>query len=231
MTVRRRAARAVPGALAALLLLTGCGQLTPGTASVVDGARITDEQVNSLADAQCTAAENAVAAGAQSSTTPLSRLKWQSLGLLMDIELNLQFAEDEGLEPEREFVDAFYGQIEPNIEALSGETRAELREVFKRWARGRAALVDAGSEATGQDATFGNAEQLLNAGLEARNAWLQDVEITTDPRYAPNEEGFPGGGDGSVSRADSDFATGAGGAEGDPSPEWISGLPADQKCG
>ncbi len=54
---------AVP-AVAALLLLTGCDQLSPGTASVVNGTRITNDEVEAVADAQCVAADEAAQAAA-----------------------------------------------------------------------------------------------------------------------------------------------------------------------
>ncbi len=52
---------------------------------------------------------------------------------------------------------------------------------------------------------------------------------TTDPRYAPSKDGFPGGGDGSVSRASSGFAKGATATKADA--KFVAGLPASQKCG
>ena len=72
-------------------------------------------------------------------------------------------------------------------------------------------------------------EQLINAGLQVREQWLEDADVETDPRYGPDKDGFPGGGDGSVSKPTSDFAKGATAEQVDPA--WLSGLPAGQKCG
>ncbi len=219
---------ALPAAAVALLVLSGCGEITPGTASVVNGSRITHDQVDDLARAQCVAANLAAESG-QSTSMAISRVKQQSLSLLLDTELSKQYAEDEALEPQKSMSDGFYGQLEPGIAPLPGKTRTVIEEVFGEWAVGRAILVEAGSKATGEEPTFTNIEQLLNAGLQARDGWLQKVEITTDPRYAPTEQGFPGGGESSVSRAGSSFAKGASASE--PDPDWVSGLPANQKCG
>jgi hypothetical protein len=104
-----------------------------------------------------------------------------------------------------------------------------LEDLFRDWSESRAVLVQAGSEATGQPPSEDNVEQLLNAGLQARAEWMQTADIKTDPRYAPGEDGLPGGGDGSVSQPDSDFAKDAGADEADP--KWVGGLPASQKCG
>jgi len=89
--------------------------------------------------------------------------------------------------------------------------------------------VEAGSESTGTAVSFTNVEQLLNAGLKDRDAWLKKAKITTDPRYSPNKAGYPGSGDGSVSRAGSDFAKSSVATKTDP--KWVSGLPANQRCG
>jgi hypothetical protein len=225
----RTGIQAVAAAAVALLLLTGCGDMTPGTAATVNGTRITDDEVKDLADAQCTAADEAAKSG-NSTAAAVSRVKRQSLGLLMDIELSHQYAEAEGIKPQKTLVDGFYNQLEPGITPLPGKARTVLADVFQSWAEGRAILVQAGSESTGQEIGFTNVEQLLNAGLQDRESWLKKADIETNPRYAPNENGFPGGGDGSVSRARSDFAKSAGGT-GEPDPAWVSGLPAGQKCG
>jgi len=215
-------------AMAALLLLTGCDQLTPGTASVVNGTRITTDEVKDVADAQCVAAEEA-AQGGSSTATAMSRVNQQSLFLLIDAELSKQFAEDEGLEPSKGLAQAFFSDFEASLAKLPEKSRTVLEDLFRDWAESRAVLVQAGSDATGQQPSEKNVEQLLNAGLEARAAWAQKADIETDPRYAPGEDGLPGGGDSSVSEAGSDFAKGAGAEQ--PDPEWVGALPASQKCG
>ena len=63
----------------ALLLLTGCGEITPGTAAVVNGTRITNDEVDDLARAQCVAADRAAKSG-ESTSMAISRVKRQSLG-------------------------------------------------------------------------------------------------------------------------------------------------------
>jgi hypothetical protein len=211
-----------------VLLLTGCGQLDPGAAADVNGTRISDQQVTDLAEAQCTAADRA-AKGGQSTTMAVSRVRAQSLGLLMDTELSLQYGKEEGIKPQKGLVDGFFNQLEQGIDPLPEKARTVLTDVFTKWAEGRAILVEAGSEATGQQVSFTNVDQLVAAGLKERDGFLREAEITTDPRYSPNKQGFPGGGDGSVSRPGSDFAKSAGAAQ--PDPEWVSGLPENQKCG
>ncbi len=227
MKLRRGVPVAVAG-VAASLMLTGCSQLTPGTAALVNGTRISDTQVEDLAQAQCTAADKAKASG-QSQTMSVSRVKAQSLGLLMDTELSLQYAKDQKISPDTSLVNGFYSQFEPGITPLPTKARTTLTDVFGNWAKGRAILVQAGAASTGQKVALNNLQQLLDAGLKDRTTWLKKASIDTDPRYAPGKDGFPGNGDGSVSQASSSFAKAAGAAQQDPT--FVSGLPAGQKCG
>lgn len=218
---------AVP-AVAALLLLTGCDQLPPGTASVVNGTSITEDEVADVADAQCVAADQAAQAGGATATA-MSRVHQQSLFLLIDAELSKQYAEAEGLQPSEGLANAFFSEFESSLSQLPEKPRTVLEDLFKDWADSRAVLVQAGAEASGQQPSQDNVEQLLNAGLQERAAWAQSADIETDPRYAPGEDGLPGGGESSVSQPGSDFAKDAGAEEADP--EWVRGLPASQKCG
>jgi hypothetical protein len=224
----RAGGRALAAGAMALLLLSGCGDIRPGTAAVVNGTKITNDQVNELADAQCVAADQAAKSG-NSTAMAISKVKQQSLGLLMDTELSKQFGKDEGIKAPEGVSQGFYNQFEPGITPLPSKARKVLADVFKAWAVGRAILVQAGSESTGQAVSFTNVEQLTNAGLQDRDSWLKKAKISTDPRYGPSKEGYPGGGDGSVSDAGSDFAKGANSTK--PDPKWVSGLPADQRCG
>jgi hypothetical protein len=215
-------------AVTGLLLLTGCGELDPGAAAKVNGTRITDRQVSELVDAQCQLRDNLTKEGS-APVIAASRVRQESLSLLIDTELSHQFGQSEDLSANKLLARGFFGQVAPFFENLPAPAREELTKAFQEWSEGQAILVEAGSEATGEEVDLEKAEQLLNAGLAERAKWLEDAEITTDPRYAPNEQGFPGGGDGSVSRPGSDFAKSAGAAEADP--EWVGGLPENQKCG
>lgn len=214
--------------LAALALLTGCGELPPGTAATVNGTRVTVAQVDDLVQANCAGAERATASG-QNATMPLNQVRQRSLGLLIDNELNRQFGRARHITPDPNLAAGFFQQFQPGIEPLPEQARSELTQVFGDWARGRAVLIEAGSRATGQKPGGGNMDQLLRAGLQQRTTWLSSAEVVTDPRYGPDEHGFPGGGDGSVSRPVSDFAKKASAAQSDPA--WVSSLPAGQKCG
>lgn len=219
---------AAPAVALALLLLSGCAQLTPGTAAEVNGTRITNSEVDDLAAAQCDLRE-VLTKGGQAAATSAARVRRESLSLLMDAELSLQFGEDEDVTADELLSKGFLSQVTPFFEKLPEKSRTELTDVFTTWSEGRAILVQVGSAATGQQPTATNTEQLLNAGLLARDGWLKKADIETDAVYAPGKDGFPGSGEGSVSRATSDFAKGSTGTEVDP--KWVSGLPTGQRCG
>jgi len=219
-------ALAVVGALA----LGGCGSLQPGTASVVGGTKISRSDVNELSDAQC-AGIAAAAKSQQSQTqeTPRKLVVQQSLSILMDTELSLQYAESEGVSPRPEQVAAAASSTEAFIKTLPEKYHSFMTDFVERWAAGRDVMIQIGEQATGQKADANNAQDLLNAGMQKREPWLKKVDIETDPRYGPAGIGWPGGADPLVSKAVSPFAKSAGKAQ--PDPAWVSALPAGQKCG
>ena len=212
------------------LLLTGCGQVAPGTAAVVGDTRISDRQVQDVAAAQCDLRESLK--GQQGVTaTSRSKLTTSSLGLLMDTALSREYGDSQKATADPLVVKAFLSQVEPLFAPLPAGPEATLTSTFTTWAKARAQLVDVASTKTGQKPTAQNLEQLLNAGLAQRAAWLKSAKprIDTDARYAPGKDGFPGAGDGSVSQAGSDYAKAA--AKTDLDPTFAASLPASQKCG
>lgn len=227
MELTGRKAFTAVAALAASVLLAGCGQLGPGTAATVNGSRITIDQVRELADAQCAAALHETQGEGQA--MPMAQVQQRSLGLLLETKLTEQYADAKGLHPDAQVVEAFWSQYRSAIADLPAGTAEVLKEAFHDFSVIRAILVQAGSQATGQQPTTENLQDLTQAGLQVRQPWLEQAEVHTDARYAPDKDGYPGAGDSSVSRPVSDFAKKAASAQ--PDPDWVSGLPAGQKCG
>ena len=112
--------------------------------------------------------------------------------------------------------------------AVAEPARTKLEDVFKKWADGRAILVEAGAKETGQAPSPTNLDQLITAGLKARTAWMKKAEIDAD-RVRARKAATPGGRSGSVSVASSTFAKNS--VKPTPDPAYVSGLPANQKCG
>jgi hypothetical protein len=231
--VRTRSARRAPlvalVAMGAVLLLSGCGNVSPGTASVIDGTKISRSDVTELAEAQCAGIKQAAKSQAQSQAAPRRQLLQQSLTLLMDIELSLKYGKAENVSPRPEEVAATYAQVEAPIKALPAKYQDFMKDVFQRWAAARDVLIQVGEQSTGQQPTASNGDALLQAGYQKRDPWLGTVDIHTDPRYGPAGIGWPGGADPSVSKPVSSFAKDAGKAQ--PAPAWVSALPSSQKCG
>ena len=224
----RRGVRPALAVVVSGLLLTGCGQLTPGTAAVVNGTRIPDSAVDDFVEAQCVVADAAKSSG-QAQPESLARLRTQSLRLLVDNRLSLQYAASEGVTPSEKLATAFYSQIQSGIESLPASASERLSVVGKELSEARAGLVEVGAKTTGQAPTESNLQQLLAAGAQGQQKWQEKAEIDTDPRYSPDASGLPGTGSGSVSEAGSSFAKSAGKETLDPS--FVSALPAGQRCG
>ena len=230
-THRRARRLGIVGAVvAALLVLAGCGDdPAPGSASVVNGHKISTDQVDELADAQCAGVQQAAKQG-QGQAASRKVVTQQALGLLIDIRLNLDFGKSLGLTPRKEQAQADFAQVKPLIASLPAKYHTFLDGVFEDWADGRDLMTQVGEESSGTPATTTNAEQVLDAGYKKRQAWLEkDATITTDARYAPGKIGWPGEGDSSVSTPVSSYAKAA--AKSTPSALFLGNLPSGQRCG
>lgn len=226
----RRAALVAPLAIGGALLLGGCGAVPPGAAAVVDGHKISRDDVQELADAQCAGLAQAAKSGqSQTQETPRKQVVEQALSLLMDVQLSLQYGKSVGISPRSEEAAATYSQVDPLIQTLPKKYRSFMEDTFHRWAEGRDVMLQAGERSTGQTENASNSENLLNAGYQARAPWLKKADIHTDPRYGPAKDGFPGGADPSVSKAVSSFAKD--GSKSQANPAWVGDLPSSQKCG
>jgi hypothetical protein len=230
--VKTRAVRRGVVAAAAMgmtVVLAGCGTVPPGTASVVNGTKISRSDVTELAAAQCAGIDQASKTQAQTQATPRKQLVQQALTLLMDIELSLQYGKAEDVTPRPQEVAATYAQVAPLIKTLPKKYQPFMEETFQRWADGRDVMMQVGEQVTGQQPSASNGDQLLSAGYQKREPWEKKADIETDPRYGPTASGLPGGADPSVSTAISSFAKSATKAQ--PDAAWVSTLPSSQKCG
>ena len=136
---------------------------------------------------------------------PSRGVKQQSLALLIDTELSQQYAEDEGITPRQALVNGFYAQLEPGITPLPSTARTVLTDVFERLGRGpRDPGRRPAAKATGQTGRApSNLEQLHQRRPQgARRRGLKKADDRHRPALRPGrKDGFPGGGDGSVSEA------------------------------
>ena len=223
-------AMSVPAVGLALVLLSGCSGsgLSPGTASDVNGTRITTSRVSDVAAAQCDLRDVLTEKQLAPAITA-AQVNRESLSLLMDTELTKQFGASEDIDPDKLIGAAFLGRVQPLFTDLPADSKALMTEVFSLWADTRSILVKAGSAATGEKPSATNLDKLLEAGLQERQRWLKTAQLTTDPRYGPDKDGYPSRDSASVSKARSTFAVDA--EKETPSPAFLSGLPPNQKCG
>src|SRR4051794_26871913 len=197
------------------VVLAGCGSVTPGAASVINGNKISRSDVTELAEAQCAGIRQASKSQAKTQDTPRKQLVQQALTLLMDIELSLQYGKAEDVTPRPQEAAATYAQVAPLIKSLPTKYQPFMEETFHRWADGRDVMMQVGEQVTGQQPSASNGDQLLNAGYQKREPWVKKAHIDTDPRYGPAASGLPGGADPSVSTAVSSFAKSASKAQPD----------------
>ncbi len=181
------------------------------------------QQVSDLADAQCDAAVRQ--GGGQPVPMPMTQVQQRS-STLLEIELTRQYAASQDLEADPRIVDVYWSQYRTAVEQLPA---TPVRSSPMRSATSPRSAPSSWRPAQHRQSPPPTTSRPDPAGLDARRKWVDAAEVHTDPRFGPDEHGFPGGGDGSVSRPVSDFARKATAAQADPA--WVSSLPAGQKCG
>jgi hypothetical protein len=210
----------------AALALTGCG-LHPGAAAVVDGATITDAQVDDAAAALCSA--NITGAKAQGQPAPdlASRgARQAALQLLVDTELSHQFGEQKGVNPPSSQVSAALQQNKQTLDLLPADHKPAFEALLRSYAEGQLILIDVGRQALADPKADDNAA--LSEGTKLRNKWAKSVAVEVDPRYGTYDQGTLTPASGSLSIPVSQRATA--GANADPAAGWVAGLPMSQKC-
>lgn len=228
--VRRRRAGLAAVAAAGLFALTGCGSLHPGTAAVVGPATITHDEVDAVADALCSV--NIAGAEAQGQPAPDLATKGAreaALQVLLDSELSRLFGESVGVRPNNQQVSQALAQNEAGIAMLPEPEKADFRQALKDYASGQLMLIEAGRQSLReqgqQDVTE---DQALAEGQRLRSEYVKSIDVELDPRYGTfQDETLRPGGD-TLSVATSRQARAANAPE--PSAEWVSSLPASQKC-
>jgi hypothetical protein len=219
--------RVRPGRLAttalAVLLLTGCGQNAPGVAAQVGNDRITDEQVDQLAEALCVLSASAPQAQ-QAQPVTSQQTRRQALQVLIDNALADDLIDPDAVDKAQ--VAAVQKQQEANLQALPERLRGSFDDTVAAFATtqlglaalGRQSLLDKGTKKPDQQASLTEGQRLLLAQADKAG-------VTVDPRFGTFEDGQVGGTDGSLSVAVSDQAKASTG-EADSSGD----LPANLLC-
>lgn len=213
-------------AAVAAMALTGCGALHPGVAAVVGSHTISDQKVDDVARALC----SANSAGAPGSAPVATRAARQgALQVLLDSELSRQFGEQKGVTADKAVVSQTLAQNEAGISQLPAGEQDDYRAALKEFKEGGLMLTAIGRQSLeSQNKTNITDDQALAEGSRLRNKYTNGLDVKVDPRYGTftDDTLHPGGSDLSVAVS----ARAADGASPDPSNGWVASLPTSQQC-
>ncbi|MBZ5739749.1 SurA N-terminal domain-containing protein [Nocardioides mangrovi] len=200
-------------AVAALVLLTGCGSVpdfSPGVAARVGDQTVSDAQVRDVASVYCPA----VAPQLQGQPVPLSQVNARVAGSLTLRSAAEQFADDEGVTADASYQKTIdQADKGGQFKGLTDDQKDAVIEV------GGAELYAAAvAKSVGSD------------GEKLFDQWLTDHDVEINPRYGVAlGDGKASLTDTSLSYAVSDTATKAGADS--PDATYVGALPATQRCG
>lgn len=211
--------------VAAALVLAGCGYEHPGVAAVVGSQTITDQQLDTVAHALCSANRQ----GTGVSSLPSRGVRAGALSVLIRSELARQLGQARHVQPDARQVSAALAQDEQNLRSLPKVDYQPFRSALKGYAEGQLILLKVGKrslEAQGHTNVTNN--QALAEGSRILAAFEKKHPVTVDPRFGTYANGAVHFQSGSLSVAES--ARARAGAKADPSSTWSATLPAAQTC-
>lgn len=210
---------------AGMTLLAGCG-MHPGAAAVVGSETITQQQVDDVAEAVCSAnVATAQAQGQAIQGLPARGAREVALQILLETELSQQFGEHEGVEADQQKVAQALAQNETGINMLPADQRDDFRNALRNYAEGQLMLIEIGRKSLGGDVSD---DQAIAEGTRLRKQYVDSLDVEVDPRYGSFEKGaFKRGGD-QLSVAASEQARR--GDKAQPDATFVSELPASQRC-
>lgn len=217
---RQRITTLLVGALA-LLTLSGCAGLHPGTAATVGDESIRRSEVDDVTRISCD-----LGGGSQ----PRAAVMRDIVNAMVTTRIDTQYAESVGATYDRAQLQGRVQQLKDSLSTLSDEDRDTYVQVVRDFLRSQLMLADIGAKSLKKQGTASpGVDESVNEGSRLSAAWAKkhlDVEI--DPRYNPGTSGKAGGGDGSISRPVSPYAKSAAGTA---KPDFVSALPAELRCG
>ncbi len=201
-------------ALAATVLLTGCGavpDLTPGVAAKIGDDTVSTGRVRDVAASYCAA----VRRQPQSQPVAMSLVNQQVVTSLALREAATRFADEEGVTPDSSYQDTI-DKAEAGGE-FKGLSAAEKDAVIT--VAGTQYYLTAVENGAGQD------------GAARFQKWLADQDVRLDPRYGVTLDGGKAApADTSLSYAVSDLAKADDGGQQSDAGAVLK-LPSSQRCG
>ena len=208
------------GALA-LLTLSACAGLHPGTAATVGDETIPTSEVDDVTRISCDLGGTA---------QPRSAVMRDIVNALVTTRVDTQYAESVGATYDKRQLQQRVQQLEDSLTKLSDTDRDTYVQVVSDFLRSQLMLADVGAKSLKKKGTAKPAvDESVNEGSKLSAAWAKkNIDVEIDPRYNPGTSGKAGGGDGSISRPVSPYAKSAAGTA---TPDFVSGLPAELRCG
>jgi hypothetical protein len=224
---RSRAARASALAVVATVAVSGCST-HPGAAAVVGSESISNSRVDDVALALCAAQGSSGQAPGQDLAARAARSG--ALQVLVSAAMSQAYGRSAGLRADQAQVSAALSANSAAIDGLPSSRREVFRDTLRDYAEGQLVLIAAGRKQLVQRGTpRPTDDQALAAGTSVRDAWAtKNLEVSVDPRFGRFTSGALQPRSGSLSAPVSTVA--AAGAKAQPAPDWVSALPASQKC-
>lgn len=212
-------------AVVAMLLLTGCAGLHPGTAVQVGDQQITTDEIDDVATQFCAALEEPL--NQQAQTIPHSYFRGGIAGVLALREVAEQVAADYGVEADS---DEYRQQI-ADLRSQAGSLPEAQQQAVVAVESGPF-YVQAIRTAVGEELLDGQGEEseFEIAGEEAMQRWIDENGVEFNPALNTTiRDGQVATADGSLSFAASEGAEA--GLDEQPNSALAATLPESQRCG
>ena len=217
-----------------LLALTGCTQ-SGNVAARVGDTTVPTSDVDFLTRMQCDTLDKAAQDPAQAAQggaqmVATSQIRTTMVNTLIQAELNRQLAAEEHLSYDKATLRNVMVQFESVVKQVPAADQDRFRNLVEDVYRGQLQVYSkAQSDLAGQGAEDPSQDQVDQAITAIQAKFRKSVHVEVNPEYGADAEGVAGAADPSLSRAVSSFAKQSRSAQ--PDATWVSGLPADQRCG
>jgi hypothetical protein len=216
----------------ALLPLTGCGA-TGNDAAEVGSATISTSDVDFLTRVQCAALDKAAKdpnQGGQVQADSRRQVRASMLNALVQSEISAQLAEQADVGYDRATYRQLMDQIEPAVRSVPAKDQDRFRELIGDFYRGQLQVFELAKQKLAlQGVTKPSDDEVQNAIASIMADFRKDTKIEINPVYGADKTGTAGKVDPSLSVAVSSYAKQA--AASPQTPDFITGLPARQRCG
>ena len=210
---------------AAVMVVSGCGSVHPGSAAVVGSQSISHAEVDDVAAALCSAnLESAKAQGQAAQALPTRGVREGALQILLETELNQQFGEARASRRTSSRSRRRSSRTR-RASLLPADQQEDFRTALAGYAEGQLMLIEVGREALGADATD---DEAIAEGTRLRGPFVDSLDVEVDPRYGTFEDGAFKRGGTALSVAASSQARA--GERANPPAGYVSTLPVSQQC-